>query len=175
MIPAIEQHRHQIADLCRLYGVKRLELFGSAASGEFDSAHSDVDFFYELDPTVADNPADRFFAFKEQLEALLSCKVDLVSSRHTTNPFFLEEANRYRQTLYLCRMREASARSDSGIASSTESHFGPHPSPEFAGHSAVPVIIGCWGTNTLPCGGVACDVLVKLLELCAVVGLYRFA
>lgn len=100
MIPLIEQHRPEIADLCRLYGIKRLELFGSAASGDFDSTCSDVDFFYELDPAVADDLADRFFAFKERLESLLQRKVDLVSSRHATNPYFLQEANRYRRTLY---------------------------------------------------------------------------
>lgn len=100
MIPLIEQHREQIADLCRLYGVKRLELFGSAASGHFDSTGSDVDFFYEFDLAVVDDLADRFFTFKERLEALLHRKVDLVSARHATNPYFLQEANRYRQTLY---------------------------------------------------------------------------
>ena len=100
MIPRIEQHRHRIADLCRQYGVKRLELFGSAASGKFDSNRSDVDFFYEFDSAAAENLADRFFAFKERLESLLDCKVDLVSARHVTNPYFLEEANRHRQTLY---------------------------------------------------------------------------
>jgi len=100
MITLIEQYRPQIAELCRLYGVKRLELFGSAASGDFDSLRSDIDFFYELDPNMADDPADRFFAFKERLEALLQRKVDLVSARHATNPYFLQDANRHRTTLY---------------------------------------------------------------------------
>jgi len=31
MLKEIESHREQIAGLCRRYGVKRLELFGSAA------------------------------------------------------------------------------------------------------------------------------------------------
>lgn len=31
LLKEIETHRKQIADLCRHYGVKRLELFGSAA------------------------------------------------------------------------------------------------------------------------------------------------
>jgi uncharacterized protein len=100
MIPLIEQHRHQIAELCRRCGVKRLELFGSAASGDFDPVRSDVDFLYEFHPSAADDVADRFFAFKEHLEALLQRKVDLVSARHATNPYFLQEANRHRQTLY---------------------------------------------------------------------------
>ena len=33
MLKEIETHRGQIAGLCRRYGVKRLELFGSAARG----------------------------------------------------------------------------------------------------------------------------------------------
>ena len=31
MLKEIETHREQITELCRRYGVKRLELFGSAA------------------------------------------------------------------------------------------------------------------------------------------------
>ena len=34
MLKEIETHREQIAELCRRYGVKRLELFGSAARGK---------------------------------------------------------------------------------------------------------------------------------------------
>ena len=100
MIDLIEQHREQITELCRKYGVKRLELFGSAASGEFDSASSDVDFFYEFDRDDAKGIADRFFGLIEDLEALLGRKVDLVSAKDAKNPYFLEVANRHRVTLY---------------------------------------------------------------------------
>ena len=44
--------------------------------------------------------ADRFFGFKEELEQLLKARVDLVSALDVTNPYFLQVANRYRQTLY---------------------------------------------------------------------------
>ena len=100
MIDLIEQHREQIAELCRKYGVKRLELFGSAASGNFDPAVSDVDLFYEFDPADAGNLADRFFGLLEDLESLLGRKVDLVSAKDAKNPYFLEVANRNRMTLY---------------------------------------------------------------------------
>ena len=61
MIEIVRQHGQEIAALCRKYGVRKLELFGSAASGVFDPAGSDIDFFYEFDenPTAL---ADRFFA-----------------------------------------------------------------------------------------------------------------
>ena len=48
MLSVIEENRRQIADLCCRYGVKRLELFGSAARGNFDPAKSDLDFFVEF-------------------------------------------------------------------------------------------------------------------------------
>ena len=50
MIALIEKHRDQIAALCRQYGVRRLELFGSAARGDFNANSSDVDFFLRVKP-----------------------------------------------------------------------------------------------------------------------------
>ena len=32
-----------LRELCERYGVERLELFGSAARGKYDPAHSDLD------------------------------------------------------------------------------------------------------------------------------------
>jgi predicted nucleotidyltransferase len=100
MISLIERHREQIAELCRRYRLKRLELFGSAASGNFDPIRSDVDFFYEFDPSDMDHLADRFFDLKAELEQLLGVNVDLVSAPDVTNLYFLQVANRHRLTLY---------------------------------------------------------------------------
>jgi predicted nucleotidyltransferase len=44
MIDLIEHQHEAIAALCRQYGVLRLDLFGSAATGAFDPATSDLDF-----------------------------------------------------------------------------------------------------------------------------------
>ncbi|MGN6627162.1 MAG: nucleotidyltransferase family protein, partial [Tepidisphaeraceae bacterium] len=50
MIDLIERNREQIVALCKKHGVKRLELFGSAARDEdFDPKTSDVDFLYVMD------------------------------------------------------------------------------------------------------------------------------
>jgi hypothetical protein len=100
MVSLIEQHRDQIAALCRAYGLKRLELFGSAARSDFDSSASDVDFFYEFDRPTHPGLADRFFEFHRAMEQLLGTKVDLVSAADATNPYFLQSANRHRVTLY---------------------------------------------------------------------------
>jgi uncharacterized protein len=100
MVKLIEQHRDEIEALCRKYGVKRLELFGSAARGDFDPAESDVDFFYAFDTEDTKGLADRYFGLIEDLEKLLGVKVDMVSAKDVTNPYFLEVANRHRTMLY---------------------------------------------------------------------------
>ena len=44
MHPSIEAHLEAIRTLCREYGVRGLELFGSAATDAFDPERSDVEF-----------------------------------------------------------------------------------------------------------------------------------
>src|SRR4051812_8233639 len=100
MLPLIEQHRDAIERLCQKHHVKRLELFGSAASGNFDPKTSDIDFFIEFANYNSPNIADQWFGLHEDLEKLLGVAVDLVSLRTATNPYFLQVANRHTQTLY---------------------------------------------------------------------------
>jgi predicted nucleotidyltransferase len=57
--------------------VRRLNLFGSAARGDFDPQRSDVDFLVEFDRTHTDA---LYFGLKEALEGLLGRPVDLVES-----------------------------------------------------------------------------------------------
>ena len=44
MASVLDSHLAEIPDLCRRYGVARLELFGSAAGDAFDPQRSDLDF-----------------------------------------------------------------------------------------------------------------------------------
>ena len=48
MIADIALHREELRDLCRRFHVRRLEVFGSAARGDFDPARSDIDFLVEF-------------------------------------------------------------------------------------------------------------------------------
>lgn len=99
MIDLLQQHLDPIATLCRKYGVQKLDVFGSAARGDFDPARSDIDFFFEFDSNPS-SLSDRFFGLLEDLEQLLGRKVDLVSSKDVRNPFFLKAANQHRIELY---------------------------------------------------------------------------
>ena len=101
MIPAVQHKQPQLAALCRKYGVRRLELFGSAATGNgFDADQSDLDFLVEFEPSDEMGPADQYFGLWEDLKTLFGRDVDLVSSRSLRNPYFIESVNATRQTLY---------------------------------------------------------------------------
>ena len=48
MIDAIQLRREELWALCRRFHVRRLDLFGSAARGDFDPERSDLDFLVEF-------------------------------------------------------------------------------------------------------------------------------
>jgi uncharacterized protein len=100
MIDLIEQHRAELADLCRRYRVRTLEVFGSAADGTFDQARSDLDFLVEFLPEAAEGIFDGYFDLKEALSQLFGREVDLVMPRAIRNPYFLKAVNQQRKVLY---------------------------------------------------------------------------
>lgn len=81
----IEQNREKIATLCRQYGVKRLEAFGSILRGDFDSASSDVDVLVEFEKTAVTNSFQHYLGFKQALEELFGRPVDVVESKALRN------------------------------------------------------------------------------------------
>lgn len=85
----LEAHRDQLRALCQRYGVKRLELFGSAVRGEFDPETSDYDFFVDFGDQPAAGSFKRYMGLKFDLEALLGRPVDLVERDAVTNAYFL--------------------------------------------------------------------------------------
>ena len=100
MSPVLENHRADLADLCRRYGVKRLAVFGSAARGDFDPERSDVDLLVEFGDTVSPGYADRFLDFAMEAEKILGRSVDLVTQRSVVNPFFAREVFAEQVELY---------------------------------------------------------------------------
>ncbi len=100
MLDLIEQHRPQLLALCRRYAVRRLDLFGSTARGEFDARRSDLDFLVAFDRSRHLDPANQYLDLIRELEALFSRKVDLVDVSAARNPYFIAEALKHRVTLY---------------------------------------------------------------------------
>jgi uncharacterized protein len=78
MIGIVEDKRAEVAVLCEKYGVKRFDLFGSAAGDRFDPEASDLDLIVSFEKRDPPEPFDRYFGLVEDLEALFGCRVDLV-------------------------------------------------------------------------------------------------
>lgn len=98
----INQHRAEIATMCRRYGVRRLEVFGSAARGtDFDPADSDADFLVAFDPAASGlSPLEQYFGLVGAFEQLLGRPVDLVEAGALRNPFVLASVNQTREVVY---------------------------------------------------------------------------
>ena len=100
MIADVESRRAELSALCRRFGVRRLDLFGSAARGDFDPARSDLDFLYEFEPQPPGGYARAFFGLKESLELLFDRPVDLVSAAAIRNPYLRESIELTKAPLY---------------------------------------------------------------------------
>ncbi|HTT80964.1 MAG TPA: nucleotidyltransferase domain-containing protein [Stellaceae bacterium] len=90
----------RIAALCRRFNVRRLELFGSAATGRFDPGHSDIDLLVEFAPMPAAAYAEAYFGLREALEAACGRPVDLVAGSALENPHLIRRIAAEKRRLY---------------------------------------------------------------------------
>ena len=97
----IRQNIENIKLLAQKHHVKRLSLFGSAATGDF-SANSDIDLLYtfDLDALPIEDYADMYFNFLYSLQDLLKRDVDLVSETNISNKYFKKEIESSKILLY---------------------------------------------------------------------------
>lgn len=100
MAPIIDEHREELADLCRRFYVERMELFGSAAGPKFDLATSDLDFLVTFKPAPPITAARRYFGLLAALQDLFGLGIDLVEVAAITNPYFLQSVEKSRRPLY---------------------------------------------------------------------------
>ncbi len=77
----------RLNELCAQYRVRRLVVFGSAVTGDFDPATSDLDFLVEFEPLSPAQHADHYFGLAEDLEGLFGRRVDLVEPGAIRNPY----------------------------------------------------------------------------------------
>ena len=98
MHPVVESKRDELSALFRRFGVRRLEVFASAARGEdFDESTSDINFLMELPDPTHTSPLVSYFGLKDRLESVLGKPVDLVSDGSGWNPCVSAAIHRDRQ------------------------------------------------------------------------------
>ena len=77
VIELVERHLDEIRAVCSQYNVQRLEVFGSAVTGDFD-AGSDIDFLVEFGRIEEGRHADTYFGLLDAIKGILDRDVDLV-------------------------------------------------------------------------------------------------
>ena len=100
MISEIASLQLELYQLCRRHHVRRLDVFGSAASGSYRPGISDLDFLVEFLPLPSGAYADAYFDLLESLERLFGRPVDLVVESAIKNPYFRQSIESSRAVLY---------------------------------------------------------------------------
>ena len=101
MITAIKEKRERIAEHCRRLNVRRLDVFGSAATGNFDEEKSDIDFLVEFADRSAPGLLRRYIDLAESLESLFNRKVDLLTPEGIAkNPRFHANVEEEKEVVY---------------------------------------------------------------------------
>jgi uncharacterized protein len=108
MIALVANKRDDIAALCKQYGVRKLDLFGSAVTGGFNPDTSDLDFVADLGGYER-GVAKRYFAFCDALATLFGRSVDVITVRQIQNPYFRAEVNATSEPIYDASCGEAVA------------------------------------------------------------------
>lgn len=108
MISLVSDKKREIEALCQEHGVRRIELFGSATTGTFDAAHSDLDFIVDLG-MYERGVSKRYFAFCERLEGPVQRPVDVITVRQIETPYFRAEVNATKELIYDAEAGEAAS------------------------------------------------------------------
>src|ERR1700751_44296 len=102
-LPVLDGKIEQLAELCQRFHVKRLEIFGSAATGAFLRESSDLDFVVDFGDQPLGPWGGLFLDFADALEALFGRHVDLIMPQSIRNPYFRQAVDASRQLVYEAR------------------------------------------------------------------------
>jgi predicted nucleotidyltransferase len=100
MHPVVQSKLPALQALCVRHRVGRLDLFGSAARGDFDPASSDLDFLVEFEPMPPREHAKSFFGLLDDLAGLFGRRIDLLEPEPIENPYLRASIERSREVLY---------------------------------------------------------------------------
>ena len=85
--PLFDLRTEEVAEICREVGVKRLELVGDAATGDFDAGSGEPDFLVEFLPGAEQPWMAEYTRLIERLSDLYGLRVHLIA---TGSPYYSE-------------------------------------------------------------------------------------
>jgi predicted nucleotidyltransferase len=91
--------KEQVIQLCKVYDIDEMYIFGSAVAG-VSSAQSDIDFLISFKDIPVEKYTNNYFDLHYKLEELFSCSIDLITVNSVSNPYLIESIEETKELLY---------------------------------------------------------------------------
>jgi uncharacterized protein len=89
----------ELKRLCNIYGVKSMYAFGSVCTDKFNE-NSDIDFLISFDNLSIEQYTDNYFDLHYKLQDLFGRKIDLLTDKSLSNPYFIKGMEQTKQLIY---------------------------------------------------------------------------
>ncbi len=99
MLSLIKNKIDELQLLCEKYDVKSMYLFGSATTEKFNDS-SDIDILISFKEIPFEKYTDNYFELHEMLEKLFNRKIDLLTEKSLSNPYFIQSIEKTKQLVY---------------------------------------------------------------------------
>lgn len=91
---------NDLKSICISLNVKRLYVFGSVVSDKFRE-DSDIDFLLSFTDSLSiEEYTENYFALHYKLQELFDRKIDIVTERTLSNPYFIESIEETKELIY---------------------------------------------------------------------------
>jgi uncharacterized protein len=88
-----------LINLCNTYKVKTMYVFGSVCTDKFND-NSDIDILISFDNLTIEQYTDNYFELHYKLQELFGRKIDLLTERSLSNPYFIKGLEQTKQLVY---------------------------------------------------------------------------
>ena len=95
----VSDNKQELIDLCSKYSVKSMYVFGSVCTENFNN-ESDIDILIAFDNLSIEQYTDNYFELHNKLEALFGRKIDLLTEKSLSNPYFIQSLENTKQLIY---------------------------------------------------------------------------
>jgi len=95
----IQDRLNELKDLCQLYDIKSMYVFGSVCTEKFNE-ESDIDILISFKDISIEKYTDYYFELHNKLERLFDRKIDLLTEKSLSNPYLIESIEETKQLLY---------------------------------------------------------------------------
>jgi hypothetical protein len=90
---------YELSILCNTYNVKTMHAFGSVCTNKFNE-NSDIDLLISFNKLSIEQYTDNYFELHYKLQDLFNRKIDLLTDKSLSNPYFIKGLEQTKQLIY---------------------------------------------------------------------------